>query len=133
MRYRIMSLMLVMGLVWVVAGAAGENETSSGDGAVNHIVIAWLKQPGDVEARKRFIETTKGFAKLPGVIGHQVGPVLPSDRKVADSSFDIAVVITFKDKDALAAYLEHPEHKKGLEEVLKPLVEKVVVYDFVSQ
>ncbi len=133
MRYKIMSLMLVMGLVWTVAGAAGEKEISSADGAVNHIVIAWLKQPSDVEARKRFIETTKRFAKLPGVIGHRVGPVLPSDRKVADSSFDIAVVITFENKEALAAYLEHPEHKKGVEEVLKPLVEKVVVYDFVSQ
>ena len=133
MRYKIMSLMLVMGLVWVVVGAAVENETSSADGAVNHIVIAWLKQPGDEEARQRFIETTKRFAKLPGVIGHRVGPVLPSDRKVADSSFDIAVVITFENKEALASYLEHPEHKKGVEEVLKPLVEKVVVYDFVSQ
>jgi heme-degrading monooxygenase HmoA len=133
MRYKIMSLMFAVGLTWVVAGVAVENETPSADGAVNHIVIAWLKQPGDVEARKRFIETTKGFATLPGVIGHRVGPVLPSGRKVADSSFDIAVVITFKDKEALAAYLEHPEHKKGVEDVLKPLVEKVVVYDFVSQ
>lgn len=131
MRYKIMSLMLVMGLVWVAA--AGENETAAAGRAVNHIVIAWLKQPGDMEARKRFIEMTKRFAKLPGVIGHRVGPVLPSDRKVADSSFDIAVVITFKDKEALAAYLEHPDHKKGVEEVLKPLAEKVVVYDFVSQ
>ncbi len=133
MRYKIRSLMLVMGLVWVVAGAAGENETSSADGAVNHIVIAWLKQPGDLDARKRFIETTKRFAKLPGVIGHRVGPVLPSEAKVADSSFDIAVVITLKNKEALTAYLENPEHKKGVEEVLKPLVSKVVVYDFVSQ
>lgn len=133
MRYKIMSLVFAVGLIWMVVGVAGENEQSSTGGAVNHIVIAWLKQPGDVEARKRFIETTKGFAKLPGVIGHRVGLVLPSDRKVADSSFDIAVVITFKDKEALAAYLEHPEHKKGLDEVLKPLVEKVVVYDFVSQ
>jgi len=133
MRYKIRSLMLVMGLVWVVAGAAGENETSSADGAVNHIVIAWLKQPGDLDARKRFIETTKRFAKLPGVIGHRVGPVLPSEGKVADSSFDIAVVITLKNKEALTAYLENPEHKKGVEEVLKPLVSKVVVYDFVSQ
>ena len=133
MRCKIMSLLFVMGLVWVAAAAAGENETSAANGAVNHIVIAWLKQPGDAAARKRFIETTKRFAGLPGVIGHRVGPVLPGDRKVADSSFDIAVVVTFKDKEALTAYLENPEHKKGVEEDLKPLVEKVVVYDFVSQ
>jgi heme-degrading monooxygenase HmoA len=133
MRDRILSWALAFCLPLLAVTAAGETAGPDVVGTVNHVVIAWLKQPGDEAARKRFIETTKRFATLPGVIGHRVGPLLPSDSKVADNSFDVAVVVTFKDKEALAAYLEHPEHKKGVEEVLKPLLEKVVVYDFVAR
>lgn len=132
MRNRLLILLLYVISIGPVAGQTAETPIPPGTGPVHHIVIAWLKQPGDTEARQRFIEVTQGFAKLPGVIGHRVGPVLPSDRKVVDSSFDVAVVITFANQQGLANYLEHPEHKKGVEEMLKPLVEKVVVYDFVS-
>lgn len=112
--------------------ACSGHPTSSTDTLVSHVVIAWLKEPGNDDARQQFIDMTKRFADIPGVITQRVGKVLRSDRKVVDSSFDVAAVITFKDQSALTNYLQHPLHKKAIEDVLKPLVQRVIVYDFVS-
>lgn len=121
-------------LLWFVlvatnafANPVERRNTSSGQ--VDHIVIAWLKQPGNKTARREFVRITKSFADLPGVLSHDVGEVLPGERKVVDSSFDVAAVIRFKDKASLMAYLKHPKHKEAVKKLLKPLVKKLVVYD----
>lgn len=116
-------------MVSVFTRVIAETDIKESSGPVSHVVIAWLKKPGDAEARKKFIDTTKSFSTLPGVIDHRVGTVLPSGRKVVDSSFDVATVITFENRKALLAYLKHPRHEHAVKNTLKPLVEKVIVYD----
>ena len=69
---------------------------------------------------------------MPGVVGVRTGVALPSTRTVADTCFDVAVVISFTDAAALQAYLEHPRHKQELRRMVKPLVRRVLVYDFVE-
>jgi hypothetical protein len=61
------------------------------------------------------------------------GTTLPSTRPAVDSSFDVAVVMTFRDESALRAYDAHPSHKKAVDEVLRPLVARLVIYDFREQ
>ncbi|MDX6766315.1 MAG: Dabb family protein [Candidatus Methylacidiphilales bacterium] len=110
------------------APSAGQATT----GTVQHVVVCWLKQPGDPTARAQLIGTSLGFKDLPGVVDVQAGTPLPSDRPVVDDSFDVALTMTFRDEAALRAYENHPAHKKAVEDVLKPLVARFVVYDFVS-
>ena len=38
-----------------------------------HIVLCWLKDPGNEMHRKQIIEITKTFQKIPGVIEAQAG------------------------------------------------------------
>ena len=61
------------------------------------------------------------------------GECLPSDRAVVDSSYDVALVISFTNERALKAYTADPAHEKLVEEVVKPNVEKYVVFDFVAR
>ena len=63
----------------------------------------------------------------------QTGPVLPSTRPVVDSSYDVGVVVTFRDAEAIQGYLTHPTHLKVLNEVLKPNADHYRVYDFVTE
>ena len=98
--------------------------------AVHHVVIVWLKEHGNAGARQRYIEIARAQAKLPMVVRYQVGAALPGGREVVDSSYDIAIVASFENQDALSAYLQHPEHKRVVEEGLKPLVDHFVVFDF---
>lgn len=97
---------------------------------VKHVVLIWLKEPGDRKARQKLIETSKSFEQIPGVISVSAGTPLESDRPVVDDSFDVAVVITFESREAMQNYETHPLHADAVEKVLRPLTDRMVIYDF---
>ena len=103
-------------------------------GTVSHIVLCWLKTPGDEAARQRLIDESKAFrGVIPGLVDVTTGTALPSTRPAVDSSFDVAVVMTFRNEAALRAYDQHPRHKQAVDEVLRPLVARLVIYDVRSR
>ena len=92
--------------------------------------MCWLKTPGDATARQTVIDESHALGEaIPGLMFVAAGTVLPSDRPGIDSSFDVAIYMAFYDEQALRAYESHPRHKQALEQVLRPLVDKVVIYD----
>jgi len=95
-----------------------------------HVVFCWLKDKGNKVHRQKIIEITKSFRSIPGVLEASAGQVVPSDRDIVDDSFDIGILIVTQDRKSLQEYLEHPIHQKGKNEVLIPLVDRVLVYDF---
>ncbi|HVT88371.1 MAG TPA: Dabb family protein [Tepidisphaeraceae bacterium] len=97
---------------------------------VTHVVVCWLKNPGDEQARQQLIDDGKSFTKIPGIVHVSAGRVLPSTRPAVDSSFDVAIVMKFKDEAALKSYGQHPVHLAAVERTLKPLVAKYVIYDY---
>jgi hypothetical protein len=112
--------------LWPVLPAA-----ANGDGhTLEHVVIVWLKEPGNPAARERIIEASEALTAIPGVVSLKSGRVVASERPIVDSSFDVALIITLTDAAALQAYLSHPLHVSLVENTLKPLVERIQVYDF---
>ncbi|NNE93604.1 MAG: Dabb family protein [Verrucomicrobiales bacterium] len=97
---------------------------------MEHVVLCWLKEPGNVSHRRQIIETSRSFRQIPGVLSVRVGESIPSDRPIVDDSFDVGIIITVRDAAALQAYLDHPIHVEAKRDVLQPLVKKIVVYDF---
>ena len=75
---------------------------------------------------------TQSFQSIPGVLDAQAGKVVLSDRKIVDDSFDVGILIQVQDEAALRQYLDHPRHQKAKDEILLPLIEKVLVYDFME-
>ncbi len=106
----------------------GDNEPAR----LHHIVLVWLKLPGNPTHRSHLIKVSESFAAIPGVKSVAVGEPLLSDREIVDDSFDIAIDLTFEDKHALQSYLNHPDHLRAVEVSLKPLADRIVVYDFVT-
>lgn len=103
-------------------------------GAVEHVVLAWQKKPGDLADRARLIQAGKELkAGIPELQSLAVGSVLMSERPIVDDSFDVAFVMRFKSQADLATYEKHPVHVKKVTEVLKPLTSKVVVHDFITE
>jgi len=100
---------------------------------ITHVVMVWLKQPGNEQQRTQFIKASEQLSDLPGIISRHVGVVKTSDRAIVDDTFDVAVTVTMENEAALKAYLNHPKHKELLKEKIKPLTNRVVAYDFVSQ
>jgi hypothetical protein len=125
------ALVLCTLLFGQIAAFAEEVPTSSAR-RVHHVVIVWLKDAGSAAAREQYIAHSRRLSKLPMVLDYKVGTALPKTREIVDSSYDIAVVSTFADQEAIKAYLDHPEHQTIVQEALKPLVAKAIVYDFVD-
>ena len=98
---------------------------------VTHVVIFWLKEPGNEAARDRIMHASISFRSIPGVLSVETGVMHPADRAHVDKTYDVAVVIELRDRMALETYQVHPRHQAMLKEV-GPLVERVVVYDFLT-
>ncbi len=125
-------LMLLAGMLLSGTGFLHAREKPA-DGPVTHVVLVWLKDPGNAAMRSKFVAASKSLNDLPGIINRQVGIVMPSDRIIVDDTFDVGVAVTLKDKKALQAYMQNPKHKKIVQEQLKPLVNRIVAYDFISE
>ena len=78
----------------------------------------------------KLLRFQKTFRNIPGVLEVRVGEVIESDRAIVDDSFDVAILVVVPDGKYLKDYLDHPLHQTTKTQVLLPLVEKVVVYDF---
>lgn len=99
-----------------------------------HIVLCWLKNPGNVEDRQTLVNTSRTFlGQIPGLLDVQTGPALDTARPGADSSFDVGVVFTFESEKALRAYDTNPIHQAAVRDVLKPRAEKIAIYDFIDK
>jgi hypothetical protein len=108
----------------------GSGATTRPRFGVTHIVLCWLKTPGDAEQRRKLIETAHEFHKIPGVTLIAAGTPIASTRPVVDSSYDVGFVMMFDDEAAMQRYLEHPQHRQAVADVLRPLTSKTVIYDF---
>jgi hypothetical protein len=96
---------------------------------VTHVVICWLKSDHDKSTVQRIVDASEKFRKIPGVVSVTAGRAIPSTRPVVDSSFGVGIVITFKDEEALRAYEVNPIHVNARDQVLRTLVDKLVIYD----
>jgi len=109
------------------------NSHAAEDKRVSHVVVAWLKEPGNQQMRDKFIQASRKLEALPGVISRHVSAVIPSERSKVDDTFDVAVTVTFENSKALKNYMKSQKHKKMLHDELKPLVNRIVVYNFGNQ
>jgi hypothetical protein len=99
-------------------------------GSVDHVVMFWQKKPGDAADRKKITDAMDRLRVIEGITALDYGTAVASERPVVDDSFDIALLVRFKNVQALHAYESDPRHTKEVKEVLLPLTKKIQVYDF---
>lgn len=110
----------------------GHEVTSKGK--VEHVVLIWLKKPGDAADRGAVIAAAKKFQReIPEIQHLSVGTPLASERPVVDDSFDVGLVMRFNNQADLTTYEKHPVHVKAVAETLKPVSKKLLVYDVVTE
>src|SRR5688572_3236437 len=127
-------LALLLSCLTLTACRTGSATTSDNvrPGHVTHVVVFWLKDPGSAEQRRDLIAACHTLRDIPGVTDLRVGQPLPSTRPVVDSSYDVAMVITFENEQAMEAYNPHPIHEKLAREFV-PKFAKYLVYDFTNR
>jgi hypothetical protein len=100
-------------------------------GSVDHVVLVWLKRPGNVEDRAKLRRAAEELRAIPQVKSISHGTALASERPIVDDSFDVGFVMRFDSPVDLHTYEKHPLHVAKVNAVLKPLTKKIVVYDVV--
>jgi hypothetical protein len=98
-------------------------------GSVDHVVLIWLKRPGNAADRKAILAASNELRAISGIRFLDAGTALQSDRPIVDDSFDIGFTMRFDSAEALHAYETDPLHVKKANEILMPLSRKVLVYD----
>jgi Stress responsive A/B Barrel Domain len=101
---------------------------------VEHVVLAWLKNPGNAAERAQLVAAAKSLkAKIPQVQRLVVGQPLASERTVVDDSFDVGIVMHFASQADLSTYERSPVHVAKVKAVLAPLTRQIRVHDIVSE
>lgn len=96
----------------------------------SHIVIFWTHRT-DADAADELIAGAMEYLKdIPGILHFHAGRMAPSHRPVVDQTYQAALSIVFKDKQAQDDYQVHPRHVEFVEKVFKPLCKRALIYDF---
>ncbi|HWN96601.1 MAG TPA: Dabb family protein [Methylomirabilota bacterium] len=96
----------------------------------SHVVIFWT-DPKKASAADDLIAGAKKYLTgIPDILHFHIGKMVASHRPVVDQSYQVALNVVFKDKQAQDTYQEHPLHVEFVEKAFKPNCLKVVVYDF---
>jgi len=96
---------------------------------INHVVIFWLKRPGNSQDLTTLAQASKKFRSFPGVLSVEVGPALPVRRPGIEQPFDLCVVFAFQNEAALHQFESDPRHKQAVKSVLQPLVRRYQVFN----
>jgi len=95
---------------------------------LRHIVMYKFRDDATPDQVQRVIDT---FAALPKhvdtIAGFERGENVSVEGK--SEGFTHCFVVTFRDEAGLATYLQHPAHAAYVE-VVKPVREKVIVFDY---
>lgn len=112
---------------------AGDAGSSGSEPEVVHVVLIWLKQPGNSEHRQKLIKGLKELRSIPLVQDVRVGQVIESDRPIVEDSYDVGLYLRFANKADLQAYLAHPVHVDAVKNEFSPLMKRYRVMDFTSE
>ncbi|MBM4042998.1 MAG: Dabb family protein [Planctomycetes bacterium] len=100
-------------------------------GKLRHVVLFKFKAEATPQQIKAVEDGFRALpSQIPGVRSFEWGTDV-SPEKLSDG-FTHCFLVTFDDAKARDAYLPHPAHKAFVE-VLKPILDKVLVVDYVAK
>ena len=102
-------------------------------GQVTHVMLSWLKRPGNVDDRNVLMRGLRTLRRVRGVNDVRVGRPLPVDPPGLEQSFDLGVVVIFRDREALEKFEHDPRRRRALDTILEPLVRRYTVYNFANE
>jgi len=113
-----------------LADAREVTRISASEIMFSHVVIFWT-DPAQPKAADELIAGANQYLKpIPGALHYHIGKMARSHRPVVDQTYQVALNLSFPDKNTQDDYQVHPLHVEFIEKVFKRVCQKVVVYDF---
>lgn len=86
---------------------------------IRHVVMFRFRDDAD-EAQRQAAHDA--IATMPAATGVTESYATGPDLGLADGNFDFAVVGDFADQDAYLTYRDHPEHRRIVSDVIRPVI-----------
>ncbi|PYK80372.1 MAG: hypothetical protein DME38_03580 [Verrucomicrobia bacterium] len=129
-RMRLPIFLICLVLFLTSSNAPAANARS---GHVTHVMLFWLKRSGNVDDRNVLLRGLPTLRRVRGVNDVRVGRPLPVDPPGLEQSFDLGVVVIFRDREALEKFEHDPRRRRALDTILEPLVRRYTVYNFANE
>lgn len=97
--------------------------------AISHVVLLWLKDPDREQDREQLEQMARNLQRLPGVVRVETRRSLPPIGHNLPEDFDLAIVITFRDRSALRLYENDPRRLEAMRRYLRPMVRRYEVHN----
>lgn len=120
---------------WIACGllaaflAAGCSTEPMAPRPAEHVVLMWMNHPQSKSDRAQLMRAARKLRLVPGVVSAEIGTSVPPLPPGVDRTFDLAAVITFRSRAALARFERSPRRQAALERYLLPLVRHYEVYN----
>src|SRR5438094_10421274 len=129
-RMRIAMFLTCIALSLVPTGAQA---VATRTGQVTHVMLFWLKRPGNVDDQNFLRRALRTLRRARGVNDVRFGRPLPVDRPDVERSFDLGVIMTFRDREAFSKFERDQQGEQAIDAMLRPLVRQYTVYNFVNE
>ena len=131
-RIRLAIVSLGLALTFWAASAAPA-AVAGRSGQVTHVMLFWLKRPGNLNDQNFLLRGLRSLRRVRGVNDVRVGRSLPVNQPGSEQPFDLGVVMIFRDREALEKFEQDPGRRQAVDAMLQPLVRRYIVYDFVNE
>ena len=128
-----MRIAMFLTCIAVSLAPTGAQAVAVRSGQVTHVMLFWLKRPGNVDDQNFLRRALRTLRRARGVNDIRVGRPLLVDRPSVEQSFDLGVVMTFRDREALEKFERDPRREQAIDAMLRPLVRQYTVYNFVNE
>jgi len=113
--------------------STGAQAAAARSGQVTHVMLFWLKRPGNFDDQNFLLRALRTLRRVRGVNDVRLGRSLPVARPGVEQSFDLGVLIIFRDREALEKFERDQRREQAIDAMLRPLVRQYTVYNFVSE
>ena len=102
-------------------------------GQVTRVMLFWLKRPGNVDDQNFLLRGLRTLRRVRGVNDVRVGRSFKMERAGSEESFDLGVIVIFRDREALNKFERDPRRGAAIDAMLQPLVRRSIVYNLVNE
>ena len=113
--------------------STGAQAAATRSGQITHVMLFWLKRPGNVDDQNYLLRALRTLRRVRGVSDMRVGRPLLVDRPGLEESFDLGVVLIFRDREALEKFQRDQQPEKAIDAMLRSLVRRYSIYNFVNE
>ena len=97
-----------------------------------HSVYFWLKEDVTADQRSEFLKVLRDLERIKSVEALELGVPAGTPRDVVDNTYDVALLVYFKDNEGHDLYQADKIHKDAIE-VFEDWIGDIQIYDAICQ